>query len=286
MENQNQDSPPQSPTNPPPDTSRPLLGGQKVVQPTSAILNEIQSQPTGTSLTPVRASETTLPPLQAQPQSPQPTSRYPTATEGIGAAHGQNALLNSTEQTDDDTNKKNAAQVVVVFIMVLGACIAISALLSLVSWSRIISFGSLSATNAFVRFIDAVYVLLGLGIMFRKNIARMIYIFIAIITLALSAFGTIRIVTQQHSQSAKSANLQIQLQYDISYCLTKPPSQQRNQMVQQLEKDINTKQQPDQTCYAALGIRSNEYVALIPGYLIAIIPLIFLTRTSVKEQFI
>jgi hypothetical protein len=248
-------------------SSRPLSAGQKVIQPSAAILQEMQSRPS----TPIPQ------PRPVQPQ-PQPAS-----------ATSQNNSFNAAEQSGNP-KAKSSTQFITIAVMALGAFIAVPALVSLVGWAKVISFGYISGTSAFVTVTDVLYLLLGVGIVLRKELARIVYVFFAVIGLLLTVYGTYSTFNfhgvTNYDKTRDSQNIS-QDQQQITSIQNNDfapglhlTNAQKQQQIQRLQQDIaNAKK--DQAKIS--GARS--YADLIPGYLLAIIPLVFLTRPSVKEVF-
>jgi len=250
------------------------------LQPTQAFIEEMHSV---TNNPPV---VTNSQPEHNQPVPPSPNSIYPEATRGVGAHSDQTAsTTNTIEHPSEKPKGNNSEQLIILAVIVLGILNALPALLRLIGSTKLISLGFVNGTSFVITLIDIIYLVIGVGLILRREIARAAYIFLAVILLILAIYGTFHTYSIEHNQSTQQGNLEVQLQYDVSYCLTRPASQQRNEIVQQLEKDINNNQQPKQTCLSTLGITNNQYVALIPSYLFAVIPLVFLTRPRVKEVF-
>jgi hypothetical protein len=178
-------------------------------------------------------------------------------------------------------------QVLKTLIIVLSIAILIPPVLSLTHIAQAISFGAIGSHTIAIGYVaDVFYIALGLGLLLRKEIARIAYVVVACLSLVLLVFGTIKLISNEHkSQAPPGSSVQVQVQYDIAYCLGQPPSQTRDQIVQELQANMGSHQLPARTCNGSLGVIGNQLVGLIPAYLIVVVPLVFLSRRQVKALF-
>ena len=271
-------------------------GGTKVIQPLDPNLKA------ESPITPVTAPAQPIAPQAAQTSAPAPQntlqqtnqnsdSPHADAASGVASPSPSPPIENSTDQPAPGTNDTGALSsdktrlLIVILVMALGVYTILPALLRLIGLGKLISLGFVSSSSVLVTVLDVIYLAIGIGLILRKEIARAAYVFFAIIFLLFALYGTFKIYSQEHSQSTSQGNLRAQLQYDISYCLTKPPSAERNATIRQLENDVNTNRQPTKTCSGSTLGTGNQYVALIPSYLLAIFPFVFLTIPRVKQVF-
>jgi hypothetical protein len=236
-----------------------------------------------------------MPPTAATVPTPQrlrpnPAAIYPKATSGFGASSKQPPVIPAQDEAAQNSTD-NKTKMIVILVSILGAYTALSALLGLLGSVTALSFGFIKAGGQ-LTVIDAIYLIIGVGLVFRKELARVVYIFLAIIGLLLTVYGTIHTFSP-HSTAAISYERTQSTQYiaqdqqqikNVQHNDLAPglhlTSTQKQQQIQQLQKDIaNTKKAEAKLSSVRL------YAGLIQGYLLAIIPLVFLTRPSVKGVF-
>ena len=159
----------------------------------------------------------------------------------------------------------------VIAVVILGALIAIPAVLSLIG-SVAISFGKQAASGGTVASLfDLGYLALGVGLMMRRELARQIYVVLAIISLIFLVIGAIAIYT---AAGTETTNGNAALQARIAQLRSEPPSAGRESTIRAVEAVRAKANQP-----------GDDYSGLIPGFLIALVPLVFLTRPAVKAVF-
>jgi hypothetical protein len=266
-------------------------------QATAEFLQEAQAQSAVPVELPFGLPQTqpqpaTIPiPEQAVPQTPRlvpdMSTIYPQATAS------PKTPLPQAPPPPISTLKNTKTKLISVIVIALGIYLAAPALLRLFVGVRVISLGFVSNTSIAVTIIDILYLIIGIGLILRRELARAAYVVIGCLFLLIALYGTFHVYMQQHKTDATADNvLNVQLNQDEAYCADleaqASPSQKLkyNEIAQTLYYDEQHNIQPSKTCSpTTLGISSNQYVSLIPSYLLAILPLVFLTRPSVKEIF-
>ncbi len=223
------------------------------------------------------------------PQNPE--SIYPVATQGIGVDNQQplaNIQSDNTIQTTAESNKNN---LIILLVIILGAYTAISALVGIFASTLAISYGFIGAGGLLIA-IDVIYILIGIGLILRKELARFVYVVLAILGLLLTIYGTVhifnshafKVIDYVKTQETQTINRD---QQQITNIQNNNPSTglqltdvQKQQAIQNLQLNISRiKKSRDKLSNSRL------YFGLIQGYLLAIVPLVFLTRPSVKKLF-
>jgi disulfide bond formation protein DsbB len=235
-------------------------------------------QPISSDLTP--SSATPAPAINLPFNTPPPraaaSSIYPAAIHGtIPPAPDPS----TTEPAGNLASQSDKTKIIVACIWLIGAFIAIPAALSLFGTVKILSYGIGGGTGGLVTAIEVVDVLVGVGIIFRKEMARIVYIVLAIIGFILSLYGTTIYFKDLHAVSNSESQAITSTQNEITNYQnnTSIPSAQRQQVVSELQQDLAHEKKEQKPVFGLLN--------LIPDYFIALVPLIFLTRPSVKEQF-
>ncbi len=115
-------------------------------------------------------------------------------------------------------------------VWTLGALTAISGAVGLLGGVHVLAFGSISTGGSFV-FVNVFRLLLGAGILMRKEIARRVYVFVAVVGLVFAVIGS------------------------FLYLAT------------------------------AQGARTIDFLAVLVGLALDVVPLALLTSASVKREF-
>ena len=84
-----------------------------------------------------------------------------------------------------------------IVVVALGALIAIPALLGLLVGTTYLSYGFLGGGAAVLAAIDVLYLMLGVGLMARREMARSAYVVLALVGLVLNAIGLVGFVALQ-----------------------------------------------------------------------------------------
>jgi len=276
---------PDSPTDsdPQPSQSNPSSGGgMKVLQPISSDLTPSSATPNIPTATtsgaaspePAESVATSTPtnlPFNTPPSQPVPNSTYPDATHSTADTN--------TVKATDISNESDKTKVIVVCIWLIGAFISIPAALSLFGTAKILSYGISGGAGSIVTVINVVYLLIGVGIILRKEMARIAFVVLAVIGLLLSVYGTFNYFKAAHAVSNSESQAIVITQREITqYQNNKSiPDSQKQVIVSELKQTLARE---EKAAHSTVKLYN-----LIPAYLIALIPLIFLTRPSVKEQF-
>ena len=261
----------------------------KVLQPSSAFLKEmktaaspnIQDQPQQVPAVP--SPSNSIP--DSAPQSP-PNSIYPQPTNDSIPGSYQAPMANLPKNTEKDS-RTTKNKLIIFGVMVLGAYIALSALLTLFSSLKILSFGFVGNRN-FLILIDVIYLLIGIGLMLRNEIARLVYVIIGVIGLVIAIYGTYHYFSVNHAVQNLNNSAVIQTQNEITQYQDNSsiPASQKQLIITELQQQITQEQsQVQQYNKAYSHVVRNEYISIGEAYLLAIVPLVFLTRSSVKEIF-
>lgn len=208
------------------------------------------------------------------------SSIYPDATHGTGVTTPPvQAAETVPEVTETLAHKPERTKFIIAGIWLIGAFIAIPAALSIFGIVRILGYGG-GAVGSLAGAVDILYVLVGIGIALRKEMARVVYVVLAVIGLIFSVIGTFnylaytqKISSQQASATAQAQQTIVQTENNKSLSAS-----ERQRIVQNVQNNLALEKKTDQASEVGL-------LNLIPDYLIALVPLIFLTRQSVKDQF-
>lgn len=224
MDNQNQNSQnpivplPQLPVSQPETTNPAVAPSQipkKVIQPSQELVKEIADNPSSyysrdpsinAPVTKTQPSNSTTGQSQSSSTTYNPRSIYPEATNGVSSEH-----INNSNNVDNPPRKSindTLTKLISIGIIALGIYIALPALLSLVGWATIISYGginSLSKAGTPIYIIDVIYLIVGVGIILRKELARLAFVIIGVILLFIGVLGTINYFRQNHTVSPLAA---------------------------------------------------------------------------------
>jgi hypothetical protein len=166
--------------------------GMKTLRPLDNVLvDEIQTQNPATT-------QTSLPTPQTSAASSKPLnisnngSIYPEANHLLAGSPYQTPL--SDDQIKDLRDKNNTTKLIKALVIVIGILIVLFSSISLYSWSKYAGFIHLTANPLliFVIVLTALELLLGIGIIFLRELARATYVFVAIIFLLFSIYIAIR----------------------------------------------------------------------------------------------
>ncbi|HUD05731.1 MAG TPA: hypothetical protein VMR18_02335 [Candidatus Saccharimonadales bacterium] len=299
MDDQGQKPEASQPLDPQPSNSPPQ-NQSKVLRPSQSFVEEMKSaaspalpvsQP---ALTPqAQNNQNAVPQAQTlkvdSPNSTQPAvnSVYPEISKGFGISNSQ-AVASPEKKPSTNSKSNDKSMVIKILITILGVYIASSALLGLFAGLKLLSFGIARSTGGILTVIDIVYLVVGAGIVFRREIARIVYVVLAVVGLVLSSVGLYSYIhatsgsnslEQQSKQSIIASTNKEIANYESS---TTIPTNQKTQIIQEIKNTENNELNSPE--YPTVTVKKT-IVPIIEGYAIAIIPLIFLTRPSVKEEF-
>lgn len=108
--------------------------------------------------------------------------------------------LDKSDLLDYKNIKSTKTKLIIVIVIILGAIIATQSLLGLVGWLRLLSFGFAASTSKLVITIDVIYLLIGIGLILRKEFTRICYVLLALISLVLLIYGTYHIYNLNNSR--------------------------------------------------------------------------------------
>lgn len=317
MDDQNQNPDPQAPQqNLPPETPKPIiLENSKVLQPSESFLNEMKTAaaaapsptptptPTPTPADPGNQQYTqqtppvsgdNLAPNQITPPVTQPSSIYPTATRGVGYSQNQNLPLNNDQPAQLTDTKKTG--VITIIIIAFGALLAFVSLLDFISGVRIASrLGTVAGLSIVVGLVG---LLLGVGLILRKEIARFVYIILACIALVLGLIATPSTISNYNKANSyekrEVAANELAVKKQISVFQQELAQENDGTINQQnvnyelpsvIEQEISQNQRILVIDQKVGNVSSKPYLFLIEAYALSILPIVFLTRPSVKKEF-
>lgn len=165
--------------------------------------------------------------------------------------------------------------------MIFGAIMVILSATSLISWIRISKLpGASNGSNIVAVLLDALELLLGIGILLRRETARMLYVIVAVILLLVSFLGTYNYFHAiNRVNGAQKVNITL-IQQEIKKTQNDHSlaADSKAQTIQQLQGEVNAEQH-------SVDSTKRLLLPLIEGYVITVLPLVFFTRPKVKEVF-
>jgi hypothetical protein len=165
---------------------------------------------------------------------------------------------------------------IIIAVTILGVLIATPALLGLLG-SVDLSFGRQSNGSALSKLFDLAYLAIGVGLIFRREQARQIYVVLAVISLLFLAIGAIGIVATSGRSEASSNSARF-LERQIAAIESNP-------RLPQAVKKHNGEALRERVA-ATPKASSGDLGLLIPGLLITLVPLVALTQERVKRVFV
>ena len=161
---------------------------------------------------------------------------------------------------------------IVAGVVVLGALIAIPAFLGIIG-SISLSFGRATSGSAFAGMIDLAYLALGVGLILRRERARRFYVALGVLGLVVLAIGfAADLALAASSRGGERAAT------EAAYTRQKvgrPPEQVR-------EIEAQERAELARLSVPRPGPKPARYV---PALLLILVPLLFLTRPSVRRVF-
>ena len=179
------------------------------------------------------------------------------------------------DSTDPPGARAESADPVIIAVTILGVLIAVPALLGLLG-SVNLSFGQQSNGSALNKLFDLAYLAIGIGLIFRREQARQIYVVLAVISLLFLAIGAIGVLASS-GRSQVSGNSARFLEQQIAQIESNPYLPQAVKR----RKDESLRQRVAETPKASNG----NIGVLIPGLLLTLLPLAFFTQERVKRVF-
>jgi|GEM_PF-2733790 len=183
-----------------------------------------------------------------------------------------------------DTPRREDSRIVIA-VMVIGALIAAQALLGLLG-SIGTSFGAAKSGSAFAGALCIAYVILGVGLVLRKELARQAYVVLAVISLILLAVACVGLTVSSRGQATTPA-AQSAYAYMAAHTRAEITEIQHSRFLSPAAKQqqIRDVTRVEEGLKAQEGVSNGSYGALLPGFLLAFIGLVFFTRPSVKQVF-
>lgn len=251
------------------------IRGERVLQPIDA--NVVPETPAPHPIVRPRTGSPMQPQVQSITSSetgPDFSTIYPTP-ETIGRPH-QLPTLNEKQAKQEPPAPSNP--LINTGITVIGSLIiAVSGLILLATIFFITSPGGFLLAFAFIPVVFQMC--LGIGILRKKETARIIFVVLAIISLVGSTLGLVRSIYAANTAQTATHTESKSLDSRLGQCRndTNASLNQRQSCANQIKKEQDTIEQDTPMGGFVL-------IALI-NYTIAIVPPFFLTRPSVKAQF-
>lgn len=271
--------------------SQPIIGlndGKKVLQPTSGNIEAASTPiaPAATHQVMTQSYENVVGnqsmgtrPLQNQSLQ-NISSVYPEATHGVSATNYQEPHpANDNDMVSSDAGNTNLIKVLV---MIFGAIMIIVAAITFITWLKVARIpGFNKITNVLGLILAAGEFALGIGILMRREIARSTFIVVALIVFVFSLIGSYNYYRAIHDSSvSRKKEIVTTQQVVINYQNnTFIPASEKTQLIQKATQN-------EQQFLLELQKSKASIMPLIEAYVISLLPIIFLTRRSVKEIFI
>jgi hypothetical protein len=170
---------------------------------------------------------------------------------------------------------------IVICIIGLGAVIAVPAFISLVDGASLLhyAFATGSGDLVLAYAIDLAVVFLGIGLILRKEIARAIYLVVALLGLVGLVIQTPTYLDLSSAVSQRASTSISSTQSEIAALQANPaiPTAEKQRDIASLRLDLNTSQATIAGDYSVSR--------LVVEYLLMLTPLVFLTRPAVRREF-
>lgn len=257
---------------------------EKVLQPSAAFIEELKSAQSTPSIQPPQPLPQTSDPQPAFINQPHQSnasigSIYPEATKGVGVAPpGSTTVVPSTEPSSVD--KKVASKIIIVKLVAL-VLIAIN-IINAYDWYLETKAGYTSWLSIAEIII---WLLVTVGIFRLSEAARIFYVFISVILIALSCINitlfyintraVVTATTPTTKQLIRTDQLAI-ASTEKSRTLT---AAEKQRIDQELQRNITN------LSGSKIDVKLKQYISEGLLLLVGIGPLIFLTRPSIKSVF-
>ncbi len=267
-------------------TSKNLESGDRVIQPSSEsikAINEAKAQDLASQQKPLTTAQEAIA-IGQQNLSQVSNSIYPDPTKNTGIPDSPSAPMTPSQSlldTESDQKVPDNGKIVLIIKAVCGLIIIVN-IINLINWFSLNHSSIFSVFNL----IDILVILsLAIGIFLLKEIARIIYVFLAIISIIFSCIGiynvyssTRHVTNAQNLSSSQTLRLDQALIKDTNRN-TRLSSQQKEATDQRLQNQINS--------LSGNPIEDKAKQYLTDGLLIfvAVFPLLFFTRPKVKAVF-
>jgi hypothetical protein len=260
--------------------------GEKVIQPSAALIAEMKAAQTATP-SPSQVTNNywaTVPLPTSNPIKTSltpPSSVYPEVTRGIGAEAASSAPIPQDEPLPGPNLTSNTTPKVIAIKFVAGVLILIN-LINVFNWA----ISSHQNVYSWINVLGiAVSFLLAIGIFSLKETARTIYVFLSIIMLVLACIGVVVSLALAHDISNQFNHVGLtrpQIEKEISIVENNKAlsAQTKQQDVQRLQNEINGL---PKNSFTAIDVR--VYISTGLSIITSLGPLIFFTRPSIKSAF-
>lgn len=279
MEDQNQQNP--KPLQPQSYTG---MSHEKVIQPSTELAQELKA---------TQAEQMPIQPQTAQPASPEsviadgptpsvePQPAYPERTTGYSTPPmpmtSDTPLATQAPSESGNSSKVTAIRVVSSVLIVLS-------LINLYNWYLQQHAGYTNVVT-----LAEIGVTLGLliGIAMLKEIARVIYVFIAGVLLLISVISIVQLyaqkttTTQSDLSTPTTAELRTSLERSLAISKTnKNPTPAQKAAQQSVQQELDSL-----SSSSVVTSKTKRYITEVLLVVVAVGPLVFLTRPSIKEAF-
>jgi hypothetical protein len=249
--------------------TQPIEQPAKSVQPSEVI--ETSKVPQQSIEQPIQPSIDAAPEEVAQQAAPASSSIYPSATSGRSA---YNPPLPAASEADAKPEPKET-KLIETIVMVFGGLMVVVSVLSILEWFSL----GVRGANILGVILSFGELFLGTGILRRKEIARTIYVIVAVISLFFSIFGTVSYLNARSTASSGAVTAENSMQSEINNIKNNSniPASQKDQELTDLEQSLSQVKANNNQVFSV--------TSLVEGYAISILSLVFLTRPKVKQVF-
>lgn len=202
------------------------------------------------------------------------SSIYPNPTN-TGDAIDSSRLPQAEGQVNEGRDKQSS-KVIVAFVIIFGAFIAAVSSMALLYSVRFIRIGGTAVVLSLIT--SGLGIILGLGIVARRELARAIFVVLSVITLIVALYYTydyfkIARKLNSYSQSQKEQIHETIVRYQNNNSL---PQATKEKLINNLKRQESLNNN---------GFSRTITIRLIGNYTMSILAIVFFTRSRVKEVF-
>lgn len=300
MEDQNQQnsSTPPQPIEPP----RATMSHEKIIQPSAELVQELKATQAEQAAAQPQPAQTVPAAVQAEPQnmamtqpvaaampSQQPVatqSIYPEPTAGVGVAASPVPVASPMTPAAVTPSANNVGRTLTVRV-VAGVLILLN-LINAYNWYLEHQAGYTSIVNL-VEICATIGLLVGIAML--KEIARSIYVFVSALLLVISTIGIIQlyahkqIATPSNTPSPGTAQLRTMYENSLAIAERNPnPTPAQKEAEQQTQRDLDNLNVSSSSS-SDTSLKVKQYLSEGLIVVVAVAPLIILTRPSIKSVF-
>lgn len=248
-------------------------------QPVENLATPNQAQPLAP--TPVPPTNIEIP---APPSPPPGNPVYPPISEKKFDAPS----VPDSQAPAPTVQKDGKTKILTVIVILLGLWIAVPRILGLLGVPILVSFTGVNASSVLMTVFAVIFIVLGIGISLRRELVRIPFVALSVIFLVISTVSLVRVVNAISKTECNEA-LGTQRYVDDTKKRLKAVLDPRlyEAGLPSLEKQVETAKRHDALCQALKSSVKGPrfYMSMAYSYTISIVPLIFLTRPSVKKIF-